>query len=80
MNPHAVTSPRWTTASFADSTDTSPMELSALGAHIKRCEGCRGRWFTLRCAVDAVHGFAAPRFMTTLVIAAAVVALVALAL
>lgn len=80
MNSHAVTSPRWTTASFADSTDTSPMELSALGAHIERCDGCRGRWFTLRCAVDAVHDFVAPRFMTTLVIAAAVVGLAALAL
>ena len=82
MNPHAVTPPRWTTATaaVADATDTLPMELSALGAHIERCEGCRGRWFTLRCAVDTVHGFAAPRFMTTLVIAVAVVALVALAL
>lgn len=80
MTPHAVTSPRWTTAAVSDSTDTSPMELSALGAHIERCEGCRGRWFTLRCAIDAVHGFAAPRFMTTLVIASALVAIAALAL
>ena len=80
MNLHAVNSPRWTTAAIADSTDTSPMELSALRAHIQRCAGCRGRWFALRCAVDAVHGFAAPRFMTTLVIAAAATALVALAL
>ena len=79
MNPHAVTSPRWATASIADSTDTSPMELSALGAHIKRCDGCRGRWFTLHCAVDALHGFIATRFMTTLVIAAAVIAFIALA-
>ena len=80
MNLLVVTSPRWATAAVADSTDTSPMELSALGAHIKRCDGCRGRWFTLRCAVDVVHDFVAPRFMTTLVIAAAVIALVALAL
>ena len=80
MNAHAATKPRWTTASFPDAADTSPMELSELGAHVSRCNGCRGRWFALRCAVDAVHDFVAPRFVTTLFIAGSVIGLVTLAL
>jgi hypothetical protein len=80
MNAQANTLPRWATATFAASTDTSPMELSQLGAHVDRCNGSRGRWFALRCAVDAVHDFIAPRFVTTLVIASAVIGAVALVL
>jgi hypothetical protein len=80
MNAQAVTPPRWSTASIADATDTSPMELSELGAHVSRCNGCRGRWFALRCVADAVHGFVAPRFVTTLFIAGTVIAVAALVL
>ena len=80
MSAPASTPPRWSTASIPDSTDTSPMELSALGAHVSRCNGCRGRWFTLRCAIDAVHDFVAPRFVTTLFLAVAVLGLSTLAL
>jgi hypothetical protein len=73
MNPPAATAPRWTTASLSDAADTTPMELSELHAHIGRCNGSRGRWFMLRCIADAVHDFVAPRFVTTLFIAAAVI-------
>ena len=75
-----VAAPRWKTASIADASATAPMELSELGAHISRCNGCRGRWFALRCAADAVHDFVAPRFVTTLCVAGAAIALTALAL
>jgi hypothetical protein len=71
MTAHAA--PRWTTAAFTDSVDTSPMELRALGAHVSRCNTSRSRWFQLRCAVDAVHDVIAPRIMTTLVVATAVI-------
>ncbi len=60
--------PSWPTATINDAADTSPMELSALGAHVDRCNGSRGRMFGLRCAVDAIHGFIAPRFVTTLIV------------
>ena len=63
---------RWATASFADTADTTPMELSALGAHVDRCNGSRGRMFRLHCAADAMIGFVAPRFVTTAVIVALV--------
>jgi hypothetical protein len=80
MHSQAAQSPRWTTASLADAADTAPMELRDLGAHVSRCNGMRGRWFTLRCATDAVHDFVAPRIVTTLFIATAVIGLTALAL
>ena len=80
MTSHTSRSPRWITASIPDATDTSPMELSALGAHIDRCNGCRGRWFALRCVADAVHDFVAPRFVTTLLVAGVLTGLAALAL
>jgi len=59
--------PFWATAAFSGAADTTPMELSALGVHIDRCNGSRGAMFGLRCVVDAVHAFVAPRFVTTLV-------------
>ena len=62
----------WATATFADTADTTPMELSALGAHVDRCNGSRGRLFRLPCATDAMIGFVAPRFVTTALIVALV--------
>jgi hypothetical protein len=64
----AASAPFWATASINDAADTSPMELSALGAHVDRCNGSRGRMFGLQCVADAVHGFIAPRFVTTLIV------------
>ena len=58
--------PFWATA--AGSPDTSPNEISALGDHVGHCNGSRGRMFALRCAADALAGFIAPRFVTTLVV------------
>jgi hypothetical protein len=59
--------PIWATSSIDGAADTSPMDLSALGAHVDRCNGSRGRMFGLRCAADALSGFLAPRVVTTLV-------------
>lgn len=68
MNIHVIATPSWSTASFGDAADTSPMELSALGEHLDLCRGARGRLFALQCAVQAMHGFVAARFVTTLVV------------
>jgi hypothetical protein len=78
--PFAVTFPRWTTAAIADPCDTTPMELSALVAHVGHCHHSRGPWFRLRCGTDAMHQFTAARFVTTLAIVAVALALTALAL
>jgi len=60
----------WATSSFADAEDTAPMDLSALGAHVDRCNGSRGRMFAVQCAADSLLAFIAPRFVTTAVIVA----------
>jgi hypothetical protein len=57
---------RWSTASIDTATDTTPMELSALGEHLSTCHGDRGRLFGLRVRAEAMHGFVAARFVTTL--------------
>ena len=75
LAPATESGPRrpWATASFADTADTTPMELSALGAHVDRCNGLRGPMFGLRCAADTLSGFLAPRIVTTLVAIAIVI-------
>ena len=78
MKTHLSSSPRWSTASFGEPADTSPMELSALGQHLNRCQGARGRLFALQCAADSMTGFVAPRFITTLALLAVVTGIVSL--
>jgi hypothetical protein len=65
--------PHWSTASFGDTADTSPMELSALGDHLDLCRGLRGRLFSAQCRVEVVHGFVASHLMTTVLGAVALV-------
>ncbi|HEY4065999.1 MAG TPA: hypothetical protein VGM74_03820 [Burkholderiaceae bacterium] len=73
MNSHAINWPRWSTSTLADAGDTTPAELDALGAHVSRCNGSRGAWFTLGCVADALHGFLARRLVTSLLIAGAAI-------
>jgi hypothetical protein len=80
MNTHAIASPFWSTASFGDTTETTPMELSALGEHLNLCRGSRGRWFTLRCAAESLNSFLAARFVTTLVVVALLIGVASLTL
>ena len=67
-------SPRWSTASFGDAADTSPMELSVLGDHMAKCSHTPGRLFSWQCTAEAVHRAVASRFVTTLTLATVVVA------
>jgi hypothetical protein len=59
----------WSTSSFGASADTSPGELSSLGEHLGLCRSSQSRSFRLRCAAETLHGFVAPRFVTSLVLA-----------
>lgn len=65
---HTIATPFWSTASFGDTTDTTPMELLALGDHLNLCRGSRGRLFTLQCVAETFNRFLAARFVTTLVV------------
>lgn len=69
MQPPANTTPFWSTASFGDTTDTLPMELSDLGAHMDSCKGSHGRFFALQCVGEVMNRFIAARFVTTVVVA-----------
>jgi hypothetical protein len=70
MKTEAQTVPCWSTASFGDAVDTSPMELSALGEHLQHCNGTHGRLSRLRFAAESINGFVTARFMTTLALLA----------
>ncbi|MCV2360560.1 MULTISPECIES: hypothetical protein [Roseateles] len=59
----------WSTSSFGDSADTSPGELQAMGEHLGLCRANSGAVFRLRCAAESLHGFVAPRFITSLILA-----------
>jgi hypothetical protein len=60
--------PFWSTASFGETADTSPMELSELGQHLDSCKGSNGRLLALQCVAETLNGFIAARFVTTLVV------------
>lgn len=66
MHNHQPNPSSWNTASWGGSTDTSPMELFALGEHLRTCRAPHGRLFALRCGAEFVVRFAAARFVTTL--------------
>lgn len=63
----------WSTASFAESVDTSADETTVLGEHLHLCQALRGRLFALRCQGEALHGFIASHLVTTVVAACALV-------
>jgi len=75
MNTHVIVQPRWSTASFGDSADTSQLELSALQAHLTLCKRPRGKLLAIRFAAQTLHGFVAPRFVTSLVVVALLIGL-----
>jgi len=65
--------PGWSTSSLESAPDQTPAELAALATQLGNCESSRGRFFRLQSAVDAAEGLARTRFITTLVLVAAVV-------
>jgi len=58
----------WSTASFGGSTDTSPMELDALGEHLSHCSAVHGRFFAFHCAAERMNAYVSARLVTTLVV------------
>lgn len=66
--PSHLRTSSWNTASWGGSTDTSPMELRALGDHLRVCRAPHGRLFAMRCSLEHASRFAAARFVTTLAV------------
>jgi len=80
MTTEPVTTPRWATAADGEAADTSPAELSTLGEHLTLCSGARSRVAALRHVAETMHGFAAARFITTMLVVSVVFAAVLLVL
>lgn len=76
MSVQAIPLPRWSTASYADATESVPAELENLSMHYSVCNGGRSRWFGLQCVGESIHGFIVPRIFTTLLVATAFIALI----
>jgi hypothetical protein len=75
MSKKAIAYPSWSTTCYDDNSETSPMELSALGEHLNVCKGTQGSLHGLQCAAEAMHGFVVTRFVTTLVVVALLIGL-----
>lgn len=75
MRDKAHSIPRWATASYGVPADTSLVELSALGQHLDLCRSANGQLSALHCAAERVHGFAAARLISTLLVGLLLVAL-----
>jgi hypothetical protein len=70
--------PSWSTSTFSNSADSSPMELSVLGEHLAHCLGAHGRLLNLQCVADSLNGFLSARLVTTLVVAALLIGVASL--
>ncbi len=75
MTTPTATGPRWSTASFGDSSDSADGERSALGEHLRQCRRGHGRLHALGRGAEALHGFVVPRFVSTLALLAVLGAL-----
>ncbi len=78
MNTKVITHPSWSTASFGDGAQTSPLELSALGEHLDSCRGAHGRVFALQCAAQFMRGFVSAHLVTTVLSVALLIGLVSM--
>ncbi len=62
--------PCWSTTANNQGTGDFQTEASVLGEHLHYCKRPYGHLYGVVFAADAMHGFAASRFVTTLVVAA----------
>lgn len=59
---------------FSVSHDSS-LNISQLSEHVHKCSVASGPLHRMHCAGEAVHGFLAQRFVTTMVVVTAIVAM-----
>lgn len=53
-------------------------QVHSLGQHLRQCQQAQGRWFGLGRLGHELHGWVAPRFVTTLAGASVLIALACL--
>lgn len=66
MNTHVIVASSWSTASGGNAADVSPIEFSALRAHLDLCNKSHGGLFALQHVAKTMRGFVTGRFVTTL--------------
>ena len=72
--------PQWSTASFGEAAETTPVELAALGEHLAACSDGRGHLHALRCVAQRVQAFVFGRLVTTSLLLVALIGFLALVL
>ena len=50
---------------FADGNDLVTSDFMALASHMTACKRSRGRFFSIRATLEALHALTAPRMVTT---------------
>lgn len=59
-----------TTATLTTARPKGTDSASDLCRHLQQCQNARGRWFGAAMLAEQVHGLVAPRFATTVALAA----------
>jgi hypothetical protein len=67
--------PLWTTSSYGRTTDTTPMELEALGEHFAQCNGEGARRVAMHCGAQSMRGFVLARLFSVTAVVAALIGL-----
>ena len=65
--------PVWTTSSYGETTDTTPVDLAVLSEHMAHCTARSGRLVAVQCGVASLRGFVSGRLVTTAALVAALV-------
>lgn len=68
INQEAAHAATWSAASFSSAADTSPMELVALGEHLRRCVSDRGALFPMKSAAETLRRWTGARIVTIAVL------------
>ena len=63
------------TSSYGHTTDTTPMELEALGEHFAQCNGEGARRVAMHCGAQSVRGFVLARLFSVMAVVAVVIGL-----
>lgn len=72
MSPYMPAPINWQTGAFADTNGNPVLELDGLCHHMKQCSA-QSRRVLLRCGLDSIHQGMVGRFVTSLILMAALV-------
>ena len=78
MKPTARKRVRWSTSAFGGTPHPSSEEMSELTTHLEECRRARGRMFSLRSKIEAMHGIFSNRLVTIAVVVALLLLVAAL--